>query len=62
MTAMFPDLGGHWYAVSDGDPRVAAMYARHYSYRPYRDNRRRMGKQLGFAWDRRADRAADSER
>ena len=46
---LFPDLDGHWLAVRDGDPRVAVMFARHYSYRPYKDNRRRMGRRVGFA-------------
>lgn len=46
---LFPDLEGHWLSVRDGDPRVAAMYARHYSYRPYKDNRRAVARQMGFA-------------
>lgn len=46
---MFPDLDGHWLAVRDGDPRVAAMYTRHYSYRPYKDNRRVLRRQQNFA-------------
>ena len=46
---MFPDLGGHWLSVRDGDPRVAKLYMRHYSYRPYKDNRRRVRRQMGFA-------------
>lgn len=46
---LFPDLDGHWFAVKDGDPRVAAMLKRHYSYRPYRDNRRALNPQAGFA-------------
>ena len=49
MTALFPDMEGHWLAVRDGDARVADMYTRHYSYRPYKDNRRRVKKSLGFA-------------
>lgn len=27
---MFPELG-HWYEVTDGDPRASALYERHYS-------------------------------
>jgi hypothetical protein len=46
---MFPDLEGHWFSVKDGDPRVADLYTRHYSYRPYKDNRRRVQKHMGFA-------------
>lgn len=49
MTGMFPDLDGHWYPVKDGDPRVANMYTRHYSYREYRDNRRAVARHMGFA-------------
>jgi hypothetical protein len=47
--ALFPDLAGHWLAVKDGDPRVAELYTRHYSYRPYKDNRRRVQRSMGFA-------------
>ena len=46
---LFPDLDGHWFPVKDGDPRVANMYTRHYSYRPYKDNRRAVARQMGFA-------------
>lgn len=31
MSGMFPDMEGHWYAVSDADPRAVALYSRHYS-------------------------------
>jgi hypothetical protein len=49
MAGMFPDLEGHWLPVKDGDQRVAAMLARHYSFRPYTDNRRRDKRHMGFA-------------
>lgn len=28
---MFDELGGHWYATLDTDPRAQALYKRHYS-------------------------------
>lgn len=28
---MFPDLDGHWFSVRDTDPRLYALYSRHYS-------------------------------
>jgi hypothetical protein len=31
MAGMFADLDGHWYSVSDADPRAVALYSRHYS-------------------------------
>lgn len=31
--SLFPDLDGHWYAVSDADARAVALYSRHYSVR-----------------------------
>jgi hypothetical protein len=49
MAGLFADLDGHWLPVKDGDPRVADMYTRHYSYRPYKDNRRRLRRQQNFA-------------
>jgi hypothetical protein len=30
---LFPDLEGHWFSVSDADPRAAAILRRHYSAR-----------------------------
>lgn len=47
-TGLFPDLDGHWLPVRDGDARVAALLSRHYSYRPYKDNRRRVQRHMGF--------------
>jgi hypothetical protein len=32
-------FGGYWLAVRDGDPRVVALYNRHYSAYRYRDGR-----------------------
>ncbi len=34
-------IDGHWIAVKDGDARAMALFRRHYSYRSYRDGRRR---------------------
>lgn len=31
VTALFPELGGHWLASWRSDPRAAALYRRHYS-------------------------------
>lgn len=31
----------HWLPIRDGDPRGMALFRRHYTYRTYRDNRRR---------------------
>ena len=33
-------IGVYWLIVKDGDPRVSAMYKRHYSCNKYRDGRR----------------------
>lgn len=33
-------LGCYWLPVKDGDPRVSALYRRHYSCYQYADNRR----------------------
>lgn len=33
-------LGYYWYPVKDGDPRVSAIYRRHYSCNQYQDGRR----------------------
>jgi hypothetical protein len=37
---MFPELGGSWEIVPDGDLNAFEIFQRHYSYRPYRDGRR----------------------
>lgn len=36
---MFPDM--LWLPVKDGDPRAFSLYSRHYTYRDYKDGRRR---------------------
>jgi hypothetical protein len=33
-------FGYYWYPVKDGDPRVSAIYRRHYSCHQYQDGRR----------------------
>lgn len=32
MAALFEDLPGYWYPVTDADSRLYALYRRHYSY------------------------------
>lgn len=44
---MFPEYGP-WIVVSDGDERVFNLYKRHYSYKPYKDNRRQIGYRNRF--------------
>ena len=36
--ALFPDLDGYWFSVSDADPRAVALYSRHYSVKNKRPN------------------------
>lgn len=38
---MFNDQG-YWLSVKDGDPRAAALHARHYSHYHYADKRRQL--------------------
>lgn len=38
---MFTDMG-YWLPIKDGDPRAAALHARHYSHYHYADQRRRL--------------------
>ena len=38
-----PDMAGYWIGVKDGDPRAFDLFSRHYSYKPYADNRRKPG-------------------
>ena len=38
---------GYWLGVKDGDMRAFALYQRHYSYKAYRDQRRRNGLMMG---------------
>lgn len=35
-------VAGHWLPAKDGDVRGMAMFKRHYSFREYRDHRRRV--------------------
>lgn len=39
--SMFTDMG-YWLPIKDGDPRAAALYARHYSSYQYADRRRQL--------------------
>jgi hypothetical protein len=40
-TAKSPFIDGYWLGVKDGDPRVLALYNRHYSAYQYADGRQR---------------------
>lgn len=44
---MFADFGP-WRVVKDGDERAFSLFSRHYSYKPYRDNRRQIGYKNRF--------------
>ncbi len=39
-------ITGNWLSIKDGDPMGYALYKRHYTFRPYQDNRRKLKKQL----------------
>jgi hypothetical protein len=41
-------IDGNWIPVKDGDERAFALFSRHYSYQPYKDNRRQMGYRNRF--------------
>ena len=43
LPIMFPEMSGYWLGIKDGDPRAFDMFSRHYSYKPYADNRRKPG-------------------
>lgn len=40
MTTLAQAIGALWLSTKDGDPRVSAIYKRHYSCYQYADNRR----------------------
>lgn len=40
MTHQLFDNIGYWQMVKDGDAMARAIFKRHYSYRPYKDNRK----------------------
>ena len=35
-------FSGYWLSIKDGDPRAYTLFQKHYSYRNYRDGRRRI--------------------